>query len=249
MGFGLTRKQSKQTVETNHPVLGTVKITFRHGLRNITGRTGARGTTVSAPAGASMTDIRRVLDLLGEKRLKMPDTAPLYSDGCLVDCTEIKFLIKSEPIGEGRVRITDRRIPSRGIITISADSSLNLADTETALAITKIMLRVARTAVKLHVIPEAMRIAERLGCHPAEWCVGHGLRTLGTCSAGKRITLSAAVMFLPPDLRRYIICHELAHLTHLDHSEQFHRLCDSYCGGHEKELRRRLREFKWPIIR
>lgn len=249
MGFGLKRTPLSRTVETVHPVLGPVKITFRHGLRNITGRAGARGTTVSAPARASMTDITRVLDLLAERRSKMPEAAPLFTDGTVVDCTELQFLIRRMPAGEGRVRITDRRIPMTGTVTIAAEAPLNPEDPETALAITRIMLRVAREAMKLYVLPEAERIARTLGCRPTGWCVGRGLRTLGTCSSGGRISLSAAVMFLPPDLRRYIICHELAHLTHMDHSPEFHRLCDRYCGGGEKELRRRLREFKWPIIR
>lgn len=249
MGFGLNLTPLSRTVETSHPVLGTVIITFRRGLRNITGRAGVRGVRVSAPAGASMADIRHVLDMLAERRSRMSDAPPLFADGTVVDCTEIKFLIKQIPEGEGRVRIADRRIPASGIITIAVDGSLNLSDTHTALAITRIMLRVARSAVKRHLIPEAALIAEGFGCTPREWRVGRGLRTLGTCSADRRITLSAAVMFLPPELRHYIICHELTHLTYMDHSERFHRLCDAYCGGREKELRRRLREFKWPIIR
>ena len=79
--------------------------------------------------------------------------------------------------------------------------------------------------------------------------VGRGMRKLGHCTAKKVIQLSRNLMFLPEPLVRYIICHELAHLTHMNHSPQFHALCDRYTGGHEKELEKQLRHFHFPILK
>ena len=75
------------------------------------------------------------------------------------------------------------------------------------------------------------------------------MRKLGHCTTGKVIQLSRAVMMLPPDLVDLVICHELAHLTHMDHSAAFHALCNSYLGGRERSLDKRLRSFNWPVRR
>ncbi len=52
---------------------------------------------------------------------------------------------------------------------------------------------------------------------------------------------------LPVELRRYIITHELAHLTHFDHSPDFHTLWRRYLGCDPAGLRPILRKFKWPV--
>jgi len=75
------------------------------------------------------------------------------------------------------------------------------------------------------------------------------MRKLGHCTSKKVIQLSRNLMFMPEELIRYIICHELAHLTHMNHSPQFHALVDEYTGGREKELERQLRQFRFPIAR
>ena len=55
-------------------------------------------------------------------------------------------------------------------------------------------------------------------------------------------------MFLPQDLVDLIICHEFAHLRHLNHSAAFHALCNTYLGGREKELETQLKHFPWPLL-
>ena len=56
-------------------------------------------------------------------------------------------------------------------------------------------------------------------------------------------------MFLPEDLVDLTVCHELAHLTHFDHSPAFHRLLNSYLGGRKAELEAKMKNFDWPILR
>jgi len=74
------------------------------------------------------------------------------------------------------------------------------------------------------------------------------MRKLGHCTSRNVIQLSRNLMFMPEELVRYIICHELAHITHKNHSPQFHALCDKYCSGKEKALERQLRQFRFPIV-
>lgn len=89
--------------------------------------------------------------------------------------------------------------------------------------------------------------AARLGLRVGRVTIGRGRRKLGHCTGKGDISLSFYLMFLPFHLVDYIIFHELAHLSYMDHSEAFHRLCDVYCGGKEKKWRSELRKFVFPI--
>jgi predicted metal-dependent hydrolase len=50
----------------------------------------------------------------------------------------------------------------------------------------------------------------------------------GSCSARGVITLNVALLFQPEDVVRYLLCHELAHTRHLNHSPRFWR-CVAVC--------------------
>ena len=43
----------------------------------------------------------------------------------------------------------------------------------------------------------------------------------GSCSAKKTLSLNTCLIFLPPELARHVIRHELAHTRHLDHGQGF----------------------------
>lgn len=50
----------------------------------------------------------------------------------------------------------------------------------------------------------------------------------GSCSSRKTISLSAKLLFLPHDLVRYALIHELCHTRRLDHSRKFWTLVQQY---------------------
>lgn len=132
---------------------------------------------------------------------------------------------------------------------ISVGSGLSFDDPEVSSIISRLMCVVAADVAPGVLLPRARRIAASLGLSPAGWKISRGHRTLGTCTARRIISLSAVNMFLPSELRDYIICHELAHLSEMNHSPRFHALCDRYCGGRERQLTLQLKNYKWPIIK
>jgi predicted metal-dependent hydrolase len=49
-----------------------------------------------------------------------------------------------------------------------------------------------------------------------------------SCSVKRNLSLNTKLLFLPPDLVRYVLIHELCHTAHMNHSNEFWRLVQSY---------------------
>lgn len=54
--------------------------------------------------------------------------------------------------------------------------------------------------------------------------VGDAGSRWGSCSSHGRIRLSWRLILAPPNVRRYVVVHEVAHLRHLDHGPEFKAL-------------------------
>lgn len=58
----------------------------------------------------------------------------------------------------------------------------------------------------------------------------------GSCGEDGRLSFSWRLIFAPPAALDYVVAHEVAHLSHLDHSRAFWSLCrslsDDYLEGH-----------------
>lgn len=63
----------------------------------------------------------------------------------------------------------------------------------------------------------------------------------GSCSSKRTISLNWRLVLIGPELQDYILLHELAHLTEMNHSRRFWDLLDSYDPfrlDHESELKK-----------
>ena len=54
--------------------------------------------------------------------------------------------------------------------------------------------------------------------------IGDAETRWGSCSSAGSIRLNWRLILAPPDVRRYVVAHEVAHLQHLDHSAAFKAL-------------------------
>lgn len=71
---------------------------------------------------------------------------------------------------------------------------------------------------------EVAEFAAAAGVAAASVSVGDAGSRWGSCSSRGRIRLSWRLILAPPDVRRYVVAHEAAHLVHLDHSPRFKAL-------------------------
>ena len=71
---------------------------------------------------------------------------------------------------------------------------------------------------------ETAEFAAAGGVRPKAVSVGDADTRWGSCSANGRIRYSWRLICAPPEARRYVVAHEVAHLVHLNHGPQFKAL-------------------------
>lgn len=233
-----------------HPLFGEVAIRVCPTSRRFSARWKGQMLTVNIPPRTTLASFQEILDQWTPELLaKRPRTR--YTDGQTLTFPDFTILIRTSP------RVEPQYINSKHLST--ADSSfaievgpgVDFSNPSLEKHIAQHIRRIA-TFMASGTLP-ALADAEfrRLNITPPpRVTISHGLQRLGFCSpTQRRIALSLAVMFLSDELRRYIICHEIAHLTHPNHSAAFHALVDTYTDGREADLERQLRAFPWPIPR
>lgn len=62
-----------------------------------------------------------------------------------------------------------------------------------------------------------------------------------SCSAKGTLSLNTKLLFLAPELMRYVLIHELCHITHMNHLGTFWRLVETH-EPHFRLLKRQLRD-------
>jgi predicted metal-dependent hydrolase len=59
----------------------------------------------------------------------------------------------------------------------------------------------------------------------------------GHCTSGGRIQFNWLIMLAPDAVIDYMICHEVCHLRHMNHSPQYWALVESVCPDHRRYVR------------
>ena len=69
--------------------------------------------------------------------------------------------------------------------------------------------------------PWLANLADQTGLRYADVAIKNQRTRWGSCSTAGRISLNCKLLFLPRDLVRYVMLHELCHLLESNHSERF----------------------------
>ena len=81
-----------------------------------------------------------------------------------------------------------------------------------------------RLTVREELFPLVQQIAGNNGFNLRSLLVKSQRTRWASCSAKRNLSLNTKLLFLPPDLVRYVIMHELCHTVHMNHSPEFWRL-------------------------
>lgn len=90
-----------------------------------------------------------------------------------------------------------------------------------------------------HLAPWLLREAAVVGRRPASVQVRLQRTRWGSCSSRGTVSLNAALLFVAPEVVRYLFIHELCHMIALDHSAKFWRAVARFEPAYET-LDRRL---------
>ncbi len=74
---------------------------------------------------------------------------------------------------------------------------------------------------RLHLVPWLQTLAGQLDFSYAKTQIRNQHGRWGSCSSRGVISLNCKLLFLPPELVRYVLLHELCHTRHMNHSKDF----------------------------
>ncbi|MEO7635328.1 MAG: SprT family zinc-dependent metalloprotease [Sphingomicrobium sp.] len=88
---------------------------------------------------------------------------------------------------------------------------------------------------------EVAEFAQTAGVVAAAVTIGDPASRWGSCSSARRIRLSWRLILAPPNVRRFVVAHEVAHLVELNHGAEFKALEARLFGTGVAEARSLLR--------
>lgn len=226
----------------HHNRYGLVEIVTGRARRNVIATLRNGRPRLSVPPGLTPAMIDEYISRLVPRLLARRGDSVSYHDGMRIDVAGFSIEFTSQTFRPDKISIGISG--ARG--TVSVGSAIGWDD-NTPL-ISRALETLAVRAVAAVVIPQGAAIARRFGVSPAGWRAMRAARRLGVCDARGIIGLSGRCLFLDDELREFVICHELAHLTHLNHSAAFHALCNRYLGGREAALAARLKTVRFPLL-
>ena len=92
-----------------------------------------------------------------------------------------------------------------------------------------------------HELPSRLtELATRHGLTVARVSIRNQRTRWGSCGHDGHISLNWRLVLMPPDVRDYVLVHELMHLRRLDHSRAYWKLVAAACPGY-REARQWLR--------
>ncbi len=227
-----------------HPALGRVIICPRRDAVRFIARWKDGEVNLTVPEGAPVNQVMEVLDrfaprLLGKKR------EVAYHDGQVVECPGLRIHISTQSVKPDKV-LANVKLPDA---FVEVGTGFKFDSPGTVKTVSRMLEQVASYVAEDLLLPRARELAAELELEVKGWSISRGHRVLGSCNSRREIKLSHVLVFMPQELRDYIVWHELAHLTEMSHNARFHTLCNQYCHGQERNLISALHTFRYPILR
>jgi len=142
-----------------------------------------------------------------------------------------RYVLRVRP--DGALRLTIPRGGSRAEALRFAERHLAWAAREraraTATPVDPGVERELRARARERLIPELLALARQHELTVSRVSIRNQRSRWGACSPGGHITLNYRLILMPPDVREYVLLHELMHLKQPNHSPRFWRLVSAAC--------------------
>jgi predicted metal-dependent hydrolase len=143
-----------------------------------------------------------------------------------------RYVLRVRP--DGALRVTIPRGGSRAEALRFAERHLAWAARERARSAAAAPLdpaaeRALRARARDELVPELLALARAHGLAVSRVSIRNQRSRWGACSPNGHITLNYRLIQMPPEVRDYVLLHELMHLRQPDHSRRFWRLVESVC--------------------
>ncbi len=238
----------------SHLLVGTYKVLVNARSRSVRAVWIGRQLRITVPTGFPVKELDRFIEN-NAARIVALQPRQYFDIGMVIDTPEVDFSICRGFEDKSDVFLTMvEREPRRGkkknyYIHVSPSVSDEVVSSqEIQESINNLVRWSACDATRRFLIDHARELAYGVGQKPLGWMVEDRRSRLGACSSKGIINLSGRLIFLPQELRDFIVYHELAHLSEMNHSADFHRICNDYCGGREKQFSAGLRRFRFPVF-
>ncbi len=225
--------------------LGTMILNVRVTARHFIFRIKDGGIVVTVPPFAKIQDISKVIDSNRLKLQMMLQTAKahknVFDEGDIIVTHDFIVVFNYLPSSQIVYRLQDK------CLYIGCPSKFEMTSPDVQNIMINGLKKFVKRSAEAYLPSRIKELSASLNLRYNKASITFGRKRLGSCDARKNIKLSYYLMFLPDHLIDYVIYHELAHLTEMNHGEFFHYLCNRYCNGREQELRKELREYRFPI--
>jgi predicted metal-dependent hydrolase len=90
-----------------------------------------------------------------------------------------------------------------------------------------------RRAAREHLAERVEALSRRAGIAPPRFLLSSAMARWGSCNTRREVRLAWRLVKAPEPLIDYVVCHELAHLRHMNHSPAFWAEVARQCPGYE----------------
>jgi predicted metal-dependent hydrolase len=181
---------------------------------------GGRGLKITIPHGLKPSDVQKFLTRhqtwLEEKLAKYCDT-PTLTAGMSIAIRGVPHIIHHDPSKRGSVQQSGS--DNGAILTVYGDVT----------AIGKRVSDFLKKQAKRDIEPLALELALKCTKKIKTIRFKDTKSRWGSCSSSGNLSFSWRIMMAPPFVISYLVAHEVAHLTQMNHGSHFWALCQKLC--------------------
>lgn len=201
--------------------MDNIKVVKKTGLKRINLR-------VSSSGDVSVTAPSRTPDYLINKFISDNDS---WIKKRVKESSKLKFIKDGQRIGILTIRISDDVV---GKYSYSSHNKVIILNSSYQSEHRNIVSDFVLLKAKQY-LPEQVRVvADEASQEVSKIAIKSAKTRWGSCSSKKNINISKYLWLLPEDAKKYVITHEVSHLSHMDHSKDFWKRVEELLPDYKK---------------